>query len=55
MLTADRTPRAPRQPPPTAAIETPAQPDANPVPRVDAGADLDAPETETPAQEAPTP
>jgi ubiquinone biosynthesis protein len=55
MLTADRTPRAPRQPPPTAAIETPAQPDANPVPRVDAGADLDAPDTETPAQEAPTP
>ncbi|OQW58013.1 MAG: hypothetical protein A4S17_12160 [Proteobacteria bacterium HN_bin10] len=55
MLTADRTPRAPRQPPPTAAIETPAQPDANPVPRVDAGADLDTPDTEAPAQEAPTP
>jgi ubiquinone biosynthesis protein len=30
----------PRQPPPTRAIETPAQPDAEPLPRVDAQADL---------------
>jgi hypothetical protein len=42
--------REPRQPPPTSAIETPAQPDANPIPRVDATADLAEPETETPAE-----
>jgi hypothetical protein len=51
--------RTPRQPPPTMAIETPAQPDAEPIPRVDAGADLapsaaePAAEPETPAETAP--
>ncbi|MGQ0532065.1 MAG: 2-polyprenylphenol 6-hydroxylase [Caulobacteraceae bacterium] len=55
-LTAGDGQRAPRQPPPTRAIETPAQPDANPVPRVDAQADLAQPEEEAPAPEAtPTP
>jgi ubiquinone biosynthesis protein len=50
--------RPPRQPPPTRAIETPAQPDATPHPRVDANVDLAVPEetTETPIEEAaPTP
>ncbi len=48
--------RTPRQPPPTSAIETPAQPDANPLERVDVQADLVTPENETPAEEpAPTP
>jgi ubiquinone biosynthesis protein len=44
----------PRQPPPTSAIETPAQPDAPVYPRVDPSADLVVPaETETPAEPAP--
>jgi hypothetical protein len=51
-LTAGGGDRAPRQPPPTSAIETPAQPDANPLPRVDTQADLASPETEAPAPEA---
>jgi ubiquinone biosynthesis protein len=45
--------RAPRQPPPTRAIETPAQPDVRPAPRVDPQADLASPEetSEAPGQE----
>ncbi|MEZ5959277.1 MAG: 2-polyprenylphenol 6-hydroxylase [Hyphomonadaceae bacterium] len=46
--------QAPRQPPPTSAIETTIQPDADPLPRVDAGADLATPDSEvqTPPAEA---
>jgi ubiquinone biosynthesis protein len=50
VLSAGGGERAPRQPPPTSAIETPAQPDANPIPRVDTQADLAEPEPETPAE-----
>lgn len=45
--------RQPRQPPPTSAIETPAQPDAEPHARVDVNADLTAPAPETPAETPP--
>jgi ubiquinone biosynthesis protein len=51
-LTAGDGEQKPRQPPPTSAIETPAQPDAEPLERVDAQADLAEPQTETPAPEA---
>ncbi|MBK6702902.1 MAG: 2-polyprenylphenol 6-hydroxylase [Caulobacteraceae bacterium] len=44
---------APRQPPPTSAIETPAQPDARPLPQVDSQADLLVSEPETPAGTTP--
>lgn len=40
VLSAERAPRTPRQPSPTSAIETPAQPDTPPRPAVDPGADL---------------
>jgi ubiquinone biosynthesis protein len=50
VLSAGGSDRTPRQPPPTQAIETPAQPDANPIPRVDTQADLAAPKTDTPAE-----
>ncbi len=50
--------REPRQPPPTSAIETPAQPDTPSAPQVDPQADLETPaeaETETPAETETTP
>jgi hypothetical protein len=50
VLSAGGGDRTPRQPPPTQAIETPAQPDANPIPRVDTTADLGEPEVEAPAE-----
>jgi ubiquinone biosynthesis protein len=49
VLTAN-TPNTPRQPPPTRAIETPGQPDAEPRPMVDPDLDLAAP----PEEEATT-
>ncbi len=45
--------RIPRQPQPTAAIETSAQPDAEPLERVDVGADLARPESQGPAEATP--
>jgi ubiquinone biosynthesis protein len=51
ILTASNGDRAPRQAPPTRAIETPAQPDASPRPSVDPGADLVTP----PAAGEPSP
>ncbi|MGD9980503.1 MAG: 2-polyprenylphenol 6-hydroxylase [Hyphomonadaceae bacterium] len=48
-------PRQPRQPPPTSAIETPAQPDARPTPRVDPQADLASPEAAVPPAEEAAP
>ncbi|MGD9966327.1 MAG: 2-polyprenylphenol 6-hydroxylase [Hyphomonadaceae bacterium] len=49
-------PQPPRQPPPTRAIETPAQPDVRPPPRVDPEADLAAPEpAPQPEEAAPAP
>ena len=53
VLTGQPKPQTPRQPPPTSAIETPAQPDTPSAPQVDPQADLATPpeaETETPAQ-----
>ena len=54
----DRKQDTPRQPPPTAAIETPAQPDAEPLPEVDAQADVGSPSAApeaAPAEETPPP
>jgi ubiquinone biosynthesis protein len=45
--------RPARQPAPTSAIETPAQPDAEPRVRVDINADLADPAPETPAEATP--
>ncbi|GAM97499.1 ubiquinone biosynthesis monooxygenase UbiB [alpha proteobacterium U9-1i] len=51
VLTSEPKPREPRQPQPTSAIETPAQPDTPSAPQVDVQADLTPPaETEEPAQ-----
>ncbi|MEZ5994443.1 MAG: 2-polyprenylphenol 6-hydroxylase [Hyphomonadaceae bacterium] len=58
VLTAGSSQRTPRQPPPTAAIETPAQPDAAPAPEVDPSADLASPQREresAPAEEGAAP
>lgn len=44
---------APRQPAPTAAIETSVQPDARPLERVDVDADFAEPEAQAPAESAP--
>lgn len=55
VLTARDGDRSPRQPPPTSAIETPAQPDTEPLPRVDAGVDLATPEAEPQPSEEETP
>ena len=56
MVFGPRVETPPRQPPPTSAIETPAQPDAEPLPQVDAGADLapvaQEPESTTPPVES---
>jgi len=56
MVFGPRVESPPRQPPPTSAIETPAQPDAEPLPQVDAGADLapvaQEPESTTPPVES---
>ena len=52
-LTSVNGDRLPRQPAPTSAIETPAQPDAQPRPRVDINADFATPAPETPAGTAP--
>jgi ubiquinone biosynthesis protein len=56
MVFGPRVETPPRQPPPTSAIETPAQPDAEPLPQVDTGADLapaaQEPENTTPPVEA---
>ncbi|MEZ5972297.1 MAG: 2-polyprenylphenol 6-hydroxylase [Hyphomonadaceae bacterium] len=49
----DRIRETPRQPPPTAAIETPAQPDAEPRPQVDVGADLAVTAPGTPREATP--
>ncbi len=53
MVFGPRVDSVPRQPQPTAAIETSVQPDAEPLPRVDPNADLAQPETEAPVEPTP--